>query len=662
MKNIVRTFRWFCWLALVPGGLAQESLADASLEELLKVQVTSVSKKEQTLARTAAAVYVIGAEEIRRSGAETLPGLLRWVPGVDVEQIDANAWAISIRGFNSRYSNKVLVMIDGRTVYTNTFGGVFWDQIDLPLENVERVEIIRGPGATVWGANAVNGVIQVFTKSARATQGAVVSETAGQEGANRTLAQYGGAAGNGGFYRSFASWSRFNSLDGLNDTGAGDGWTRLNGGFRSDWQTAGGDRITAQGDVFVNRGNQTRRNLFMDLPGAVTFNQPVRSSGGNLLMRWRHTSRGGAQTSFQAYYDGYHRFDLGTHEDYRAVDFDLEHHFHAGERHDLVMAVGYRAIRTTFSGSGPIQIDPAERVDHLSSAFVQDEIRLGDKLWLTAGSKVEHNSYTGFEFEPSVRLAWTPAERHTLWAAAARAIRQPTRVESGLRLDMGTVATRPGMEIGMTLSGNPDIQSECMRDVEVGYRAQWTRTLSFDVATFFSHYHGMLGLDDVGTSVVPLPGVIRVVQALRWGNSGRATNYGGEAAVHWMPSSLWRLMAAYSNLHMNGTMAATADPGFRALTEDNAPRHMYQFRSGVNLTRRIEWEQAFMAHPRFAGGPGGWHMRVDSNLTWRAGEHWEMGIVGQNLFRPGQIEYADNYWLLPSRDEREVLVKVSWHQ
>lgn len=659
--RILGRFRWLA-LSLAPSLGAQESLADASLEELLKVQVTTVSKKEQTLARTAAAVYVIGAEEIRRSGAETLPELLRWVPGVNVEQIDANAWAISIRGFNSRYSNKVLVMIDGRTVYTTTFGGVFWDQIDLPLEDVERVEIIRGPGATVWGANAVNGVIQVFTKPARATRGALASQSTGVQGFNRSLAQYGGTAGSGGFYRSFASWSRFNSLDGWNGSEAVDGWSRLHGGFRADWQSAGGDTFTAQGDVFRNRGHQNRRNLFMDLPGAAMFNEPVDSAGGNLLARWSHTSRQGAQTTFQAYYDDYHRVDLGTVEDYRAVDFDLEHHFHAGERHDLVIAVGHRAIRTAYGGSGQVQVDPARQVDQLSSAFIQDEIRVGDRLWLTAGSKVEHNSYTGFEFEPSLRLAWTPGARHTLWAAVARAIRQPTRIESGIRLNMGTVAARPGMEIAMTLSGNPGIRSEQMRDVEVGYRAQWARGLSFDASAFFSHYRGILVPDNGPASVVPLPGTIRVVYGLLYGNSGRATDYGGESSIRWIANSRWRLMASYSNLHMNGRLAPAAATWFRTLTEDNAPRHMYRFRSGVSLTRRIEWEQAFLARPRFSGGPGGWHIRVDSNVIWRAGEHWDVGVVGQNLIRPGQIEFGDNYWLLPSRPEREFLVKVSWHQ
>ncbi|MDE3165064.1 MAG: TonB-dependent receptor, partial [Acidobacteriota bacterium] len=645
-----------------PALLAQESLADASLEELLQVRVTSVSKKEQTLARTAASVYVIGPEEIRRSGAETLPDLLRWVPGVDVEQIDANAWAISIRGFNSRYSNKVLVMIDGRTVYTNTFGGVFWDQVDLPLEDIERVEVIRGPGGTVWGANAVNGVIQIFTRSARATQGALVSQTAGDQGSYRSLVRYGGAAGAHGFYRGFATWQRFNDLDSLGGAEAGDGWTRSQAGFRGDWQSAGGDVFTAQGEYFRNRGHQNRRSLFMDLPGAATFNEPVDSEGGNLLFRWSRSSRGGAQTTFQAYFDDYHRYDLGTDEDYRAGDFDIEHHFRAGDRHDLVAAAGYRIIRTAYRGSSTIAIDPAQRVDQLSSAFLQDEIRLGDRVWLTAGSKVEHNSYTGFEFEPSLRLAWAPSARHTLWASAARAIRQPTRVEFGIQLDMGVVATRPGMEIGMTLSGNPDLQSERMGDVEAGYRAQWTRTLSFDASAFFSRYHGVLAPDTGPVSLIPQPALIRAVYSLRWGNSMNATDYGGEAALNWAPRSGWRLMAAYSNLHMNGALSPRASPWFRALTEDNAPRHMYQFRSGVNLTRRIEWEQAFLAHPRFAGGPGGWHLRVDSNLNWRAGEHWELGVSGQNLFRPGQVEFADNYWLLPSRNERQILATLSWRQ
>lgn len=660
MKNIVRILPCLCWLALARPGWSQSPLADASLEDLLKIRVTSVSKKEQPLSRTAASVYVITAEEIRRSSAENLPDLLRMVPGVDVAQIDANAWAITIRGFNSRYASKVLVMIDGRAVYTTTFGGVYWDQIDLPLESIERVEVIRGPGGTVWGANAMNGVINVITRSAAETRGGVVVQSAGNGGAARNLVQYGGAAGPHGDYRAFGSWLRESDMDAVGGGPADDGWTRSHAGFRGDWQTGERDSLMLEGGWFVNRGNQNRRSFFVDLSGATVFNEPVRSDGGNLVARWTRTSSSGAETAVQAYYDGYHRRDMGSTEGSHALDFDVQQHFSAGGRQDLVVAAGYRAVRTESGTGGEILLTPRRRIDQLYSAFLQDEIRLGEGVWLTAGSKFEHNSYTGFEYEPSLRLAWAPGDHHMLWASVARAIRQPARADAGIQLALATIPLGNQTKLAFTLSGNPGIRSEQLRDGEAGYRAQLAGNVSVDVSGFFGHYHGLLTIDDRPRVLQVTQNEVRILMPLMGGNGGSGASYGGEATVGWSPSGRWRLSGGYAYLYMSLHANGAADPLFGLFTDDNAPRHAVEFRSLVNLTRRLEWDQFCAIQSQYSTNAGG-HLRVDSRLAWRAGEHLELSINGQNLFRPGYVEFSGDTWIVGSLGQRRITGRVAWN-
>jgi iron complex outermembrane receptor protein len=634
-------------------------LADFSLEDLLKVQVTSVSKKEQTLARTAASVYVMHAEEIRRTGAENLPDLLRAVPGVNVAQIAAGAWAISIRGMNGRYSSKVLVMVDGRAVYTGTFGGVYWDQIDLPLESVERVEVIRGPGGTIWGANAVNGVIHIITKNASATQGGLVSQSAGSDGGVRSLVQYGNKAGTHGSYRAYGNFQRFPSMEAAAG-GAGDQWQRYHAGLRGDWQAAPRDTLMVEGSLFVDRGNQNRRTFVLDLLGSGSFRQPVRSNGGDAMARWTHTSASGAETKVQAYVDSYHRGDMAISEPVNTVDLDVQRSFSAGDRHQLMLAAGFRTVSSILNSTSTLTFAPARRLDELYSVFAQDEIRLRDSVWLTAGSKLEHNSYTGFEYEPSLRLAWAPGPSHTIWAAVARAIRQPARSDSSVHLNVANPPLAANTDAVITFNGNPGIRSEQLRDAEAGYRRQWGNILSLDIGAFFSRYHGLLTQDERPSAIQMMGAMLLGVRTLQYGNGGRATDYGGEASLAWTPSSRWRFSAGYANLHMNGAVSGAAIPAIAPITEDNAPRHTLEFRSFFNLTRRLEWDQSIAAQTRFPGGSNESHTRVDTRLAWRAGERLEFSVIGRNLFHPGWVEFYRNSWLVSSRNQRSILCKVSW--
>src|SRR5580704_10973446 len=366
-------------------------VANMTLEDLMNVQVTSVSKNEQKLSQTGAAIYVISQEDIRRSGATNIPDLLRQAPGVDVAQIDANTYAISIRGFNDRLADKVLVMIDGRTVYTPTISGVYWDQQDVPLEDIDRIEVIRGPGGTVWGANAVNGVINIITKNAGETKGGLVRTGGGSQNTASGLVQYGGEIGQSGAYRVFENYSNTGNLTLPGGQGAADGWHMFHTGFRSDWTLSPHDTMTVQGDFMQTGEGQTISVVFANaLPLMRTFNDSVATGAGNFLARWNHTLSNGSTMSLQVYYDRYNRFDEGVHEGLGTFDFDFQHHLRIGSRHDIVWGVGYRSTSDNHTAGYGKTYVPLSQANSLFSVFAQDQIRIAEALSLTIGTKLEH--------------------------------------------------------------------------------------------------------------------------------------------------------------------------------------------------------------------------------------------------------------------------------
>jgi iron complex outermembrane receptor protein len=359
----------------------QKDLGEMNLEDLLNIEVTSVSKKEQRLSQTAAAIYVITAEDIRRSGAINVPDLLRIVPGVHVAQLDANIWVVTIRGFSDRFGDKVLVLVDGRTVYTPTSSGVYWDQVDVPLEDIERIEVIRGPGGTVWGANAMNGVISITTKKAKTTPGGLISVAAGSQESSDGLLQYGGNLGKTGTYRVFGKYFGTGTLRLPDTTPGADGWHLLHGGFRSDWNPSASDTMTVQGDlVGTSEGATLNVVLSNALPEQPTFVSRTTVSAGNILARWTHVTRNNSEMSLQGYYDGYDRHEEGGYEGRRTFDLDFQDHFQGSERNDIVWGLGFRTTSDNLTPKYSKSYNPAQRSDNLFSAFLQDEIRLSDSL------------------------------------------------------------------------------------------------------------------------------------------------------------------------------------------------------------------------------------------------------------------------------------------
>ena len=652
------------YLSTIPAGAAQQSspidLSKLDMEDLMNVKVTSVSKREQSLARTAAAVFVINREDIRRSGASNIPDMLRMAPGVDVEQIDNNAWAISVRGFNSRYSNKVLVLIDGRTVYTPSFSGVFWEHLDMPLENIERIEVIRGPGATVWGANAVNGVISIFTRSSKDTKGGLITAGAGSQVHALGLVQYGGGAGKDGAYRAFAKYFDIGNSAMADGSRAADHWRRLHGGFRADWDLSSRDSLMVQGDLFANQASQTRRSSFVPTPFDRIFNETMDATGGNLSARWNHTLAGGSQTSFQSYFDTYRRTDLGQPEMLKTFDLDFQHHLAAGDRHDIVWGLGYRVSTSAVSPGYPVAFSPPSQTASLFSGFLQDEIRVSDSLWFTIGCKLVHNAYTGLETEPSARLAWSPpGSRYTIWAAASKADRQPARADTSIQTDMARTPINSDLVYVVRFSGNPRIKDEQLRDYELGYRTELTKTLSFDGVTFLSFYHHLETIEPQPTLFIPgSPSVLLLPEM--YDNKAHAVTYGGELSLRWNVNSRWRISPGYSYLHATIRQDPSSQGTVAYGLTDEFPQNMVQIRSSVNLPRKTEFDQSLYYTARLPGGKIPGHARLDLRLARHLGESAEISLVGQNLLRPRSMEYGDSFAIIGTQAVRSIFGQIAW--
>jgi iron complex outermembrane receptor protein len=639
-------------------GWSQRDLGEASLEELLNTKITSVSKKEQKLSQAAAAVFVINQDDIRRSGATSIPDLLRMAPGVEVAQINANRWAVSIRGYNYAYANKVLVLIDGRSVYTGTFSGVIWDQVGMPVEEIERIEVIRGPGGSVWGANAVNGVINIVTRSSQDTKGGMVALGGGSSVTNDDTVRYGGDLGRSGSYRVFGRYSRTSDFDAAGGVHAGDSWDRKQGGFRTDWTLSPRTSLAVEGNYYYNHGGQALTgSLFAAQPGQL-LESGFFAQGGDVGAQWKHTLAGGAEESLQLYYTAWDRTEQSTPVSDRSLDVEYQNHFHLGNRHDLVGGLGYRRDTGTLTGSGWIRFAPPTRTDNLVSGFFQDEIALGSAVRLTIGSKFEHNSYTGFEFEPTLRLAWAATPKSTLWASANRAIAQPGQYETSITAVVGSVPLDSNTSALIWLYGNPRLHAEEFRDCELGYRNQFARNVSLDLATFVGSYHSLVALQAEPMKVIPQPGGVQIQFPTVIANTDKSFTYGGEMSVNWDVNQRWRLSTSYSLYQVSSVnTGAKFLPGVGLSTD---PKHIIETHSRLDLPGRLEFDQWLWWTSELAANKIPSHTRVDVRLGRRLGESAEIGITGQNLTRPRFVEFGDSFGFAGTANPRSVFGQLRW--
>ena len=632
-----------------------------SLEDLMNIQVTSVAKKDQKILRVAAAIFVITPEDIVRSGATNIPDLLRLVPGLNVGQINSNNWAISARGFNHELSDKLLVLIDGRSVYTLTFAGVNWDTQDVPLEDIARIEVIRGPGGTVWGANAVNGVINIITKKASETQGMLATAGGGtQERAFGTL-QYGGEAGGKFSYRIFAKYldrGQTPQLD-LGDASS-DGWHLWHGGFRLDGNLSAADSVSVQGDLYRGREGAEIDHLVLDPPGNEAVVRHADLTGGNILLRWQHTFANGSDATLQFYYDHSKRDGPESLEVRDTIDVDFQHRMSLSERQELIWGAGYNRTEDATQGTIDLAYLPAQLTAQTESAFVQDEIALKpDRLLLTLGTKLEHNRFTGFEVEPGVRLAWLLGDHHTLWTALSRASRTPSRIETGGIIGITAFPSDSGVTQQVILYGNPKQVAENVVAYEVGYRAQPAAHWSIDVATFFNHYDHLRSRQ-VGTPFAQTPGL--EIIPIYSGNLMHGTTQGIEAAADWHVTRRWILNPAYTllQMHLHPDGSNTTDTG--ASIEGGNPRHQLRLSSSLDLRRTLSWDISLEHVSALPAQTVPAYQRLDSQLRWRMGSHLELRVVGQNLLEDHHVESNDSFTIVnASLVKRGAFGRLIWH-
>ena len=628
-------------------------LAGRSLEELMNVRVSSVSREESTMGRSPAAVFVITPEMIRRSGATSFPGLLRMVPGINVSKIDSNKWAVGSRGFADRFVGKLQVQIDGRTVYTPVNGGVYWDTFDYPLQDVDRIEVIRGPGASIWGANAVNGIINVITRPAKDTQGGLVSGGGGTEESGMATARWGGQIGRNMQYRVYGKW--FERDNGFNPNGdARDDWRQGRFGFRLDWQPHPEDSIMFEGEYFI--GLSGRRDLRASPSSpptyVVTNTEDEESKGGNIQLRWTHQTGTDSNWTLQMYYDQFNRRGTGGTFAFgvNTFDIDFQREFRLGENQRIVWGAQYLLNRIAWEGSTGFDNGFATRpakefVERtLLGLFVQDEISIvRDRFALILGAKGEHNDYTGFEFQPSGRLLWTPSKRQTLWASVSRAVRTPSFLENDIGITTLPTKLSSGTTAFPRITGNTGLLSETLIAYEIGYRAQVTQKVSIDAALFYNKYDRLFTTQSGALSVDPQTGALTL--PINRSNRGNGETYGAELVATWQMTDWWRLTGTYSylkmNLHSSRTLPASSAASFERI-EKQSPQNQVYIRSSFDLPGHVEIDVTGRYVDSISGFSPGIpsYFTMDARLAWKPKPNLEFAIVGQNLLQKRHTEFG----------------------
>jgi len=636
-----------------------KDLSQVSIEDLMNMEVTSASKKEQKLSQVPAAIFVITTEDIRRSGALNIPDLLRMVPGLDVAQINTNTWAITARGFNLQFANKLLVLIDGRAVYTPLFGGVNWDTLDVPLEDIERIEVVRGPGGTVWGANAVDGVINIITKKAADTPGGLVTGGYGTKAQGFGALQYGGKIKENTAYRIFTKYQNNSQFPDLNGQDAKDDWHLLHAGFRADTTLSKKDALTLQGDVFTGAEGAIIVHSVLVPPENVNVQTVSNLSGGDLLGRWDHTFSERSATTLQFYFDRYKREGPEAHEARDTFDIDFENHIVIGARHDLIWGAGYRHTTDQTIGNIDQSFLPASDAGELFNVFAQDQVTLKpDHVALYLGLKAEDSYFTGFDAQPSARVAWTPNNHRTLWAAISRATRTPTRRDLGLEASLAVLPGPAEIEV----LGNPKFESEHVIAYEAGFRSQPIDRFSFDIATFINDYRGLESSEALAPFFESESGLEVLVHPLTFGNKLHGTTEGVEFSAKWKVTNRWTLSPGYSFLEMHlHTESSSLDTTSVADAQGSNPGHQAQLRSHLEMIHGLAWD----LNSYFVGAlPAQFipsYTRLDTQLTWKLGERLQLNVVGQNLLRDHHPEFNDVLQSVnTSQLKRSAYAKLTW--
>ena len=658
-------------VACASSAVSSQEVPDLSLEDLLKAEVVTVARKSQTLQSSAAAVFVINRDDIERSGATSIPEALRLAPGVQVARISNNRWAVSVRGFNGRFSNKLLVLMDGRSIYSQLFSGVIWEAEDTLLDDIDRIEVIRGPGAAMWGANAMNGVINIITRKSRDTQGVLLTAGGGDKEGTFGAARVGGASDNGHFRVWAKGFSKDPSVN-LLEKAARDDWDAQRVGFRGDWTPASGRRLMVSGGAHQGTSGERWDKPDLAALNFVATDITQKNKGAHVLGRYDWQDESGAESVFQTYADTAEiNVQTQIREKRTTFDVDFQHRLPVGTSHDLMMGLGYRASRDDIETGGIFTVDPAKREFRLWSAFVHDDIRLVPDTWrLMLGARMEDNNVSGFALQPNARLMWTPDPNVTVWTSAARAVRTPSRTErdalADLWLDLPPSATNPGpfpVLIRYTPRADRDLINETVVTYELGYRHNFGKQVSLDIAAFHNQY------EDLRTAVAgtPVPNALPVpsylILPITPQNLLKAKSEGVEVVLDYHPTTWWRLQPSYTYLTVKGT-PETADPinqNYSDFLTGTAPRHQWSLRSSMSLPRQQQFDLWVRHASRrdiasVNGGNIPAYSTLDVRYAWRFTQGWEASLVGQNLLERTHLEFWQDQ--LPAE---QTLIERGWY-
>jgi iron complex outermembrane receptor protein len=655
--------------------LAEDSppvdLAELTLEELMDIEVTTVSRKGENLFHAAAAAFVITQDDIRRHGYTSIPEALRLVPGMQVARIDANKWAVSSRGSNGRFANKLLVLIDGRSVYTPLFSGVYWEIQDLVMEDIDRIEVVRGPGATLWGANAVNGIINIITRSAENSPGVLVNVGIGNEERALTSLRYGGVLGSKSHFRVHAKYlNRDESVDTFGNE-AFDQWQLAQGGFRLDSELSPHLTWMLQGNFHHGEFHATTLTPYVLPPYWESSATKDRISRGHLLTRWTKTMSEVSEASVQFYYDHTQRETASLDIRQHTYDFDFQHLMSLGERHDFIIGLGTRIVSDDIQSRIPTTtFEPERQTNHVFSGFVQDEIHVArDRLRVTLGSKIEHNDYTDWEIQPNLRALWTPSSSHTLWGAISFAVRTPSRSDLGVNMEMLVLApehpanptTLPTL---LQVEGNDDFQAEELLAREIGYRVAPNENVVLDAALFYNTYSRLRSATPGFPIFKETPEVTYIHLPLTADNGMEGEAYGFEIVADWQVRDWWRLRGTYSHLQTQfwseqGTFAED-------MASESSPENQAGLWSSWNLSR--DWDVDLgLRYVDTLPAPDletdiERYLALDARVAVRPWKNLELSLVGQNLTEESHQEAGTPVFFpgQPTLVQRSVYAAATW--
>jgi iron complex outermembrane receptor protein len=641
-------------------------LSHLSLEELMQAKIVSATKTEQSIQDTAAAVLVVTADDIRRSGATNIPEALRLVPGVEVARIDASHWAVTIRGFNGRFANKLLVLIDGRSIYSTQFSGVYWETENLFLPDIDRIEVIRGPGGTLWGANAVNGVINIITKHSQNTQDSLITLTAGND---RTIAglRYGGMLNSNATYRLYGQFKQYGEQIKRTTGGdAGDDWRLNGGGFRVDWAPSARDSLVVDGDLRDGRLGQNFSFPIATPPYSEPALAYTQNSSRNLRARWERQQTANSQLSVQAAYQSMNLSDLLYIFDADSFDLDFQHHLSLSHQQDLVWGLGYHRHQDQFGETKGVKIVPNQSTFNLFSFFIEDQAKLiPEKLHLTAGVKLEHNDFTGFEWQPSLRLLWIPQPNHRLWASVSRAVRLPSPIEEHLQLKLFTLPPSPvtgNLPAIFTAFGRGDLQSEKLIAYEAGYRGLLTERFSIDAAVFYNDYDQLLTATQATPAVAFEGSAPYLLMPIETKSLGSGYNAGIELAMNWQPINHWRLRLGYAQTYSN------IEQGVDTLYELGRHQQIslwssWNIRDDLDLDAWWRYTNGaeittFTSLRKISIDP---YSSLNVRLGWRPRKDIEFSLLGMDLLDNNHLESVQELFSpVPIAIKRTVYGQVKW--